>query len=364
MGKALHPYEDPARRCLRVADWPEQDRVAWEAAMMPGDIIDGTVGAGFHWRGETREKYRKGYGRWLTFLTRSGRLAPEQRPAERVTVENVKDYIAELQRQDLGDWTLWGRLAELLASIRVMAPDVDLLWLRKVVRAYERTAEDRRNKLQRLQPSHEILDWALRRLPAILSDHSKRDWAGNYRDTLVVALLACCPIRLGNLTAIEIDGHLKRSAAGYMLRFAGPETKTGRPLAVPVPDLLTSPIDTYLAQVRPELLTGNVSVRLWITRDGRAMTPSSMHLAITRTTERAFGRSINPHLFRDCAATFVALEDPKHIGIVSPLLGHVDPRTAETHYIQANQIVAGRRIRASVAKLRKTLTAPKRETSR
>ena len=364
MNNPLHPYEDPARRCLPLVDWPEQDRAAWEAAMLPGDIIDGTVGAGFHWRDETREKHRKGYGRWLTFLLRSDKVTGEQHPADRVTVENVRDYIAELQTQDVGSWTLWGRLAELLSGIRVMAPQKDFQWLRKAVRAYEGTAVDRRNKLQRLQPAHEILDWALRRLPEIRRDPSKRDWAGTYRDALAVALLACCPIRLGNLTAIEIDGHLKRSASGYMLRFVGPETKTGRPLAVPVPDLLTNPIDTYLADVRPCLLLGKMSARLWITRYGDAMNPKAMHLAITRATERAFGRSINPHLFRDCAATFVALEDPKHIGIVSPLLGHVDPRTAEAHYVQANQIVAGRRIRSSVATLRKTLSAPKKGTSR
>jgi integrase/recombinase XerD len=85
------------------------------------------------------------------------------------------------------------------------------------------------------------------------------------------------------------------------------------------------------------------------------MTPKTINEAITRTTERAFGRSINPHLFRDCAATFVALEDPLHVGIVAPLLGHLDARTAERHYIQANQIVAGRRVRDSVAAMRKRL---------
>ncbi|MFO0408528.1 MAG: hypothetical protein ACK50Q_19365 [Labrys sp. (in: a-proteobacteria)] len=84
-----------------------------------------------------------------------------------------------------------------------------------------------------------------------------------------------------------------------------------------------------------------------------------MHLAITRTTGRAFGRSINPHLFRDCAATFVALEDPEHIGIAAPLLGHVDHRTTERHYIQANQMIAGRRLNQSVARLRKKLCPTK-----
>lgn len=364
MANTLHPYEDPRRRCLPVAFWPEQDRLAWEAAMAPGDVLDGTVGAGFHWRSETREKYRKGYGRWLTFLIGIGKLWPDQLPADRVTVENVQTYIAELQSQDVGSWTLWGRLAELLACIKAIEPGADFTWLRKVVRVYEGRTVDRRNKLARLQPAHEVLDWAMRSLPEINRDRFQRDWAGTYRDALAVAVLACCPIRLSNLTCIEIGAHLKRNSTGYMLRFIGAETKTGRPIDVPVHALLTAPLEHYLAEVRPYLLQGRTSSRLWVTRYGDPMNAKAMHLAITRTTERAFGRSINPHLFRDCAATFVALEDPEHIGIVSPLLGHVDPRTAEAHYIQANQIVAGRRIRLSVAALRRTLSVPKREALR
>ena len=80
---------------------------------------------------------------------------------------------------------------------------------------------------------------------------------------------------------------------------------------------------------------------------------------ITTVTKRAFGVSINPHLFRDCAVTTVAIDDPEHIGIAAPLLGHTDPRTTEKHYIQANALVAGRRLRKSVDALRKKL-APRR----
>ena len=63
----LHPHEDPTRRCLKVHEWPELDQQLWHVILQPGDILDGTVGAGFHWSVATRQKYRKGYGRWLTF---------------------------------------------------------------------------------------------------------------------------------------------------------------------------------------------------------------------------------------------------------------------------------------------------------
>jgi integrase/recombinase XerD len=49
-----------------------------------------------------------------------------------------------------------------------------------------------------------------------------------------------------------------------------------------------------------------------------------------------FGHMINPHLFRDCAATSIMIEAPKHVRIAARLLGHATLRTTERHYILAN----------------------------
>lgn len=88
-----------------------------------------------------------------------------------------------------------------------------------------------------------------------------------------------------------------------------------------------------------------------------------MFSQISKVTERAFGKPINPHLFRDCAVTFVALDDPKHIGIAAPILGHTDPRTTEQYYILAQQIAAGRKLQASLQKLRKQLAPIQYQTN-
>ncbi|MEL7471577.1 MAG: tyrosine-type recombinase/integrase [Pseudomonadota bacterium] len=352
----LHPCEDPRRRCLTVDLWPEGDRVAWERAMAPGDVLDGTVGPGFHWRDQTREKYRKGYGRWLTFLVMQGWLEPDVCAADRITPERVRLYCDELISQDVGSWTLWGRLAELLAALKAMAPEYDFNWLRKIVPRLEANTVDKRNKLERLQPADRLLDWAITRLDNLLEPPPMRDSHVAFRDALMVGLLSCCPVRLGNLSMIEIDNQLRRTEQGFLLRFTSDETKTSHPMTMPVAQSLTSYLDHYLDAVRPQFLITGKTERLWITRYGLPMRDNAMHAAITRTTERAFGKPINPHLFRDCAATFVALEDPEHVRLTAPLLGHIDPRATERHYIQANQIVAGRRIRASVAQLRSKLT--------
>jgi integrase len=75
------------------------------------------------------------------------------------------------------------------------------------------------------------------------------------------------------------------------------------------------------------------------------------NLVVVHTRE-AFGRSVNPHLFRDCAATGVAVEDPAHVGIGAPLLGHRSRATMERHYNQAGSVEAARRWHRTLARLR------------
>ena len=63
---------------------------------------------------------------------------------------------------------------------------------------------------------------------------------------------------------------------------------------------------------------------------------------MTKVTLRTLGKSLNPHLFRDCAATSVALEDPEHVRIIASILGHSSLSTAEKYYNQAHTLEAGR----------------------
>ncbi|MFC1491573.1 tyrosine-type recombinase/integrase [Nitrospinota bacterium] len=354
----LHPYEDPRRRCLKVQEWPERDRRAWMKALEPGDILDGTAGPGFHWSEQTREKYRKGYGRWLTFLTVTGRFEPDVSPADRITAENVRAYIEEL-RETVSSWTLWGRLSELLAAAKVLAPDRDWGWLRQVVRHFEGRVQSSKDKLLRLRSAAEIANWAFGRMVALTSGDTDRRTPVHYRDALMVALLIHCPtMRLANLAMIRIGKHLCQLSEGYQLLFAPEETKTRKPFAIPVPASLVPYIDCYLRDHRPTLLGSNDTDRLWINYAGRPLSQKGAYDRIVTVTEQAFGVPINPHLFRDCAVTSVALENPEHIGIAAPILGHTDPRTTEEHYIQANAIVAGRKLRRSVDILKEQFPPP------
>ncbi|WP_433989930.1 hypothetical protein SuNHUV7_09560 (plasmid) [Pseudoseohaeicola sp. NH-UV-7] len=351
----LLPHEDPLRRCLKLHEWPEADQSAWEKLFEPGDILEGTAGLGHHWCDDTREKYRKGYGRWLTFLITSGQYEVNHAPEDCVTLEAVSAYIDQLS-EEVASWTVWGRLAELLAVCKAMAPATDWSWLNRAVRRLEAQGRDSKDKHSRLRPAAEISGWAYGELDRILKAPPARHAETKFRDALLVGLLIACPtMRLGNLTMIKIDQHLIKLKGRYELRFVASEMKARKPVEIPVPVGLTTYIEHYIEQVRHTLLNGNENDRLWITQYGKPMTGNTIYAGICKATERAFGRAINPHLFRDCAVTSVAIEDPKHIGIAASILGHTDPRTTEKHYIQAQQLHACRTLGQSVKELRAQL---------
>lgn len=351
----MNASEDPLRQRLKIEDWPDADRAAWESALAPGDLLDSTMGAAHHWSPETRDMRRKAYGRWLTSRIAACDFDPTAAPTARITRDAVSAYLAELQAQ-VAPYTVWGYLAGLHAVASAFDAVADWSWLRRVVRKLEATIRDSKDKHTRLRPAPEILAWATSRMQEIERDPPKRFAATHYRDALMIGLLISCPtMRLRNLTGIEIGRHLITRSDGWDLRFPGAEMKARKPVEMRVPKMLTPYLARYLEEYRPALLDGGLSDWLWITQYGKPMTQKMVFARISIVTKRAFGKPINPHLFRDCAVTYVALNDPKHIGIAAPILGHTDPRTTEQHYIQAQQIAAVSKLQTSLQTLRKEL---------
>jgi integrase/recombinase XerD len=62
-------------------------------------------------------------------------------------------------------------------------------------------------------------------------------------------------------------------------------------------------------------------------------------------------------MFRDCAATSIAVDNPKRIGDASLVLGHAGHRMTEKHYIHAQSLQASCRHATTIARLQETLNA-------
>jgi site-specific recombinase XerD len=81
---------------------------------------------------------------------------------------------------------------------------------------------------------------------------------------------------------------------------------------------------------------------LWVSSHGSPMTQMALYDQVRQRTREGLGKGVNPHLFRDAAATTLAVEDPQHVRLATPLLGHRHTGTTERHYQQAQAIEAHR----------------------
>jgi integrase len=120
----------------------------------------------------------------------------------------------------------------------------------------------------------------------------------------------------------------------------------------------------YLAHYRAGIAAlrhsgaGTASAALWLSMYGPALTDNGIYDLIVARTREGLGQPVNPHLFRDCAATSVAIEDPVHVGIASRLLGHRTGSTTERYYNQARSVEASRFMQKSLMARRHGIVDP------
>jgi len=184
-----------------------------------------------------------------------------------------------------------------------------------------------------------------------------------YRDGLMIALLAARPLRLRNLLGLVLYDTLVHLGDQWFIQIPAAHTKTKEPIQLSWPGPLIAPLETYLASHRVVLAQGygrctrHIHGTLWLSADGLPMTRNRAYMRIAARTRDALGRSINPHLFRDCAATSIAIDDPDHIGIASRLLGHRAASTAERYYNHARSVEASRLMQRQILRLRHAIAS-------
>jgi integrase/recombinase XerD len=359
MRPPLSPRMDPTRRCLKPENWPALDREAWARANEAVDVLD-AGGAGARWPPATRRGISQSYGRWLTWLTFERPSVLALPFVERMQPEPIAAYISHLQRVN-ASCTVWGRIRLLAHAVVAMAPETDLIWMRSVIARLHRMMRPVRLKRHRLVEPAELFALGMATMVEAEAANAS-DWrqAEHYRDGLMIALLAARPLRLRNFTDIEIGRHLAHRSAGYQLRFEASEMKGRRaPLEFPLPTALVGCLEKYIATYRPVLSRrsegGPPTPRLWVSSKGTPLPDYSLYLRIVTLTRARFGHPINPHLFRDCAATSIAERDPEHVLITKEILGHSTMRASERYYNHARSQLAISTYQAHVLALRRRI---------
>ncbi|SEK07799.1 Phage integrase family protein [Cribrihabitans marinus] len=319
--------------------------------MRNGDVLDG-CGAGARWSEATRRTNLKHYAGWLGWLQATGGLDWAVAPADRVTPSRVRAYVRDLGRA-VAPITVSSYLRDLKVVTKAMSPDRDCRWLMDMTCRLKSWAQPVRIRRPQGLPAHDMFRTALEEL-ARLTENGFRSPRATlaYRDTLLVAMLICAPLRLRNLAMIRVGEQLEKQGDEWHLRFAGHETKTHQPLHLVLPDALECHVETYMRHVRPAFPGAELTDRLWISAKRAPMAETTIYARVMRTSERLFGTAVNPHTFRTIAATFLAESSPEDALRARPLLGHRRNDTTEAHYIMADQIRASQKVADALLAIR------------
>jgi site-specific recombinase XerD len=351
--KATRGQTEQSVRSLPIHVWPIADRAAWEEACRPSVRLK-RGGAASHMRTVTQEMLTKRAGYFFDFLLRSGQLEMNAPAGAQVTPENVEAYVAELKDR-VKSVTVYGSIQKLRRFVQLVAPNRDLDWLIEIER--QLFSEMRpASKWDRVLYTDVLEDAGVKLMAeAESSTRPKLTRARLFRNGLMIALLARCPIRLKNFAALEIGHSFTNVEGTWWIVLTAAETKEKREDERPVPEEFTSSVERYLKVYRPILARGNdPGSALWVAINGKPMSYASMGELITEITTMALGVNVNPHLFRSAGVTTLATRagDKPHAG--GALLHHRPGPVTQENYNRASCVTAGKSLRDVNRRYRRT----------
>jgi site-specific recombinase XerD len=351
----LESGELPAAvRSLPVAQWPEADRSAWAAACRPAERLK-RGGAASHMKDVTRRDLARRYGYFLDHVQRTEGLDLNAGAAALVTPSRVNRFVAELQAR-VSSVTVQGSIYKLRRMSEFLAADRDYTWLTEIEKDLALVMQPK-SKFDRLVYTNVIAEAGMTMMAeADAATHrSALARALQFRNGLMIALLALRPIRLKNFAALEIGRTFVQVNETWWIVLAASETKEGRPDERPVVDYLTPWTDRYLSIHRTVLARADdTQTALWLSsNDGRPMTYSAVESAISHTTLATLGIDISPHLFRTAGASSCAVYAGDHPHLASALLNHTDPAVTQEHYNRASSLSAAESLAALIRNFRR-----------
>lgn len=329
-------------RHLPIDRWPASDRAAWTCAQRASSIFE-DGGTAADWSERTRDDAQRQYGYWLQYLQQQGLLIDGD-PAARVTKARLQAYAEHLAATiSINSVVIY--LDQLLLAFRAVAPQADWRWVRELKNRWARQQSGPvRDKRPLLRDAEVLVDLGFTLMEEARTALAQADgrkavlrWAIQYRDGLMIALLARRPLRRLTFSLIRVGHELVRAGQQWHLQFEPTQTKTRDELDYPFPDSLRSDLEIYLAQVRPHFPGADAHDGLWASVQGGPLTGDAIYQRIRYWTLHRLGAPINMHLFRDCAATTVANADPDGVNNAAALLSHKQLETTERHYVHANR---------------------------
>jgi integrase/recombinase XerD len=340
---------------LPFDSWPAEDRACWQTAFKAGDRFDGS-GPGAHLAESTRRNLWISYARFLGFISANRHDLLDLRPEARINRFVVAEYVA-WRRRSRGYGMVAADLDGLRGALRLICPGLDLAWLLTLTKRIKAAAP------RKPQKYHLVTSDRLYALGIGLLDHAvaaaeganpvSKQQAFEYRDGLIIALLALVPLRSRTLVALRIGKQLVKTGYLWALDIPAADTKMRRPLDYPISEELSRRIDLYLERFRCRIPGAERHTALWASNKRGPMSAIAIYNAVRRRTKKAFGFGVNLHRFRHAAASFWSIQDPVNVRGAKDLLGQASFGITDKHYIMAQSRLAGRALAHAVDAARK-----------
>jgi integrase len=340
-------------RSLPLDQWPEADRSAWAAACRSAERLR-RGGAASHLKDITRRDLARRYGYFLDYVQRSEGLKRDSDTTAYVTPDRIELFLAELQAR-VSSVTVYGSIYKLHRTAQLLAPDQVFIWLAEIEKDLALVMQPR-SKFNRLVDTNILVDAGMTLMAEAdaMMHRSALFRARQFRNGLMIALLALHPVRLKNFAAFEIGRTLRRVKDVWWIVLSASETKEERADERPVVPYLTRWIERYLNTHRPVLArVGDGPTALWLSsNDGSAMTYLAVEKVISKITLATVGIDVSPHLFRTAGASTVAIHAGDTPHFATALLHHIDPAVTEEHYNRASSLSAAQAYAALIETFR------------
>jgi integrase len=296
--------------------------------------------------------------------------------ARRDNVTRICEFYSErMGRPDCS--AILGFLAVLRPFVRYHLEDADLVnWISRRLRRlggrrFGVTERNRRRLAVFRDPKHvrDLLLLPFRLLKRAETGGLKpRNAAMLMRAAVAIEIEVMFPIRLANLSGINLETDFIRSRAGKKasvnLVIPGHRTKSGEEIEFEVPAQSMALIDLYIAKYRNELIKpehrGQKPRFLFPRADGTAMSGKVLAGITCDMLMRELGIHFNMHLFRHLGCYLYLRSHPGEMDVMRRVLGHQDGETTRKFYAFVEQSDAFRVFDAHVLGIREEALRPGR----
>jgi hypothetical protein len=173
-----------------------------------------------------------------------------------------------------------------------------------------------------------------------------------------IALLQAAPIRLRNLTDLDVVKNLIGRGRRLYLVIPETNTKNREPIDFELPAETADILSWYVREVRPMLLKQPTDA-LFPGAGARAKSSGALASQISRTVFRYTGLKVNVHLFRHAGGKIFLDARPGHYEVMRRVLSHRSITTTTSFYAGAETRAAGQHFAAVIAERRRVLERKK-----